>query len=62
MSAKLSIEDISTVLDSMVQNLHREFGEQLVSLVVYGSYAREAATRGSDIDLLIVVRTLPRDW
>ncbi len=47
MSAKLSIEDISTVLDSMVQNLRRKFGEQLVSIVVYGSYAREAAIRGS---------------
>lgn len=62
MTAKLSIEDISTVLDNMVQNLRREFGEQLVSIIVYGSYAREAATRGSDIDLLIVVKTLPRDW
>ena len=62
MAVKLGIEDIGTVLDSMIQYLHREFGEQVVSVVVYGSYAREAATRGSDIDLLIVVRSLPRDW
>ena len=62
MTVKLGIKDISTVLDSMVQNLRREFGEQLVSVVIYGSYAREAATHGSDIDLLIVLKTLPRDW
>ena len=62
MTVKLGIEDISIVLDSMVQSLHREFGEQLVSVVVYGSYAREAATRGSDVDLLVVVKALPRDW
>jgi predicted nucleotidyltransferase len=62
MIVKLSIKDINIVLDSMVQDLRREYGEQLVSIVVYGSYARETATSGSDIDLLIVVRALPRDW
>lgn len=62
MAVKLGIEDISIVLNGMVQYLHREFGEQLVSIVVYGSYAREAAAKGSDIDLIIVVRSLPRDW
>ena len=62
MAVRLGIEDISIVLDSMVQGLRREFGEHLISIVVYGSYAREAATRGSDIDLLIIVKSLPRDW
>ncbi len=62
MAVKFGIEDISTILDSMIQDFHHEFGEHLVSIVVYGSYAREAATKGSDVDLLIVVRSLPRDW
>jgi len=62
MAVRLGIEDISTVLDNMVQSLHHEFGELMVSIVVYGSYAREMATKVSDIDLLIVVRSLPRDW
>lgn len=35
------------------------FGEQLVSLVLFGSYARGEPRPGSDIDLLIVLRTLP---
>jgi predicted nucleotidyltransferase len=62
MIAKLGVKDISIILDSMMRELRREFGEQLVSVVVYGSYAREAATRESDIDLLVVLKTLPRDW
>ena len=62
MAIKLGIEDISAVLDIMVQNLHGEFDEQLVSVIIYGSYARESATQRSDIDLLVVVRKLPSDW
>ena len=49
MIAKFSVEDISIILDSMIQNLNHEFEQQLVSVVVYGSYAREAATRGSGV-------------
>jgi predicted nucleotidyltransferase len=59
---QLSVEDIKTVLDSMVQGLCQEFGQQLVAVVIYGSYARGTATSGSDIDLLAIVRGLPRDW
>nr|HID12881.1 nucleotidyltransferase domain-containing protein [Anaerolineae bacterium] len=33
-----------------------------MAVVVYGSHARGTATPGSDIDLLVVVRGLPRDW
>lgn len=62
MATRLSVEDIKVTLNSVVQNLYEEFGEQLVAVVVYGSHARGTATRGSDIDLLAVVRGLPRDW
>ncbi|MEM3955706.1 MAG: nucleotidyltransferase domain-containing protein [Candidatus Bathyarchaeia archaeon] len=36
------------------------FGDNLVSLVVYGSVARGSARWDSDIDLLIVANALPR--
>jgi predicted nucleotidyltransferase len=62
MAVKPGIEDIGKVLRTMVQNLHQKFKEQLVSVVIYGSYARGTATSGSDIDLLVVVRALPGDW
>ncbi len=47
---------VAKLLDSML----REWGENLVSLVVFGSVARGDARRDSDIDLLIVCRELPR--
>ena len=62
MATRLSVEDIGTALDGIVHNLYKEFSEQLVAVVVYGSHARGTATEGSDIDLLVVVRGLPRDW
>ncbi len=58
----LSMEDMERALNGMVQDLHQEFEEQLVAVVVYGSHARGTATPGSDVDLLVVVRGLPRDW
>jgi len=58
----LSIKDIKANLDSMMWNLHQEFGDRLIAVVVYGSYARGSAKPKSDVDLLVVVRGLPRDW
>jgi hypothetical protein len=62
MAARLSVENTKIALNGMVQDLCQEFGEQLVAVVVYGSHARGTATPGSDIDLLVVVRGLARDW
>jgi hypothetical protein len=36
------------------------YGDNLVSLVVYGSVARGRARRDSDLDLLVVFEDLPR--
>ena len=58
----LTVEDIKMSLRAIVQDFHKEFREQLVAVVVYGSYARGMAKPGSDVDLLVVVRGLPRDW
>ena len=40
--------------------LRRCLGEDLVSVVLYGSVARKEASTTSDIDLLIIVKGLPR--
>lgn len=56
--------DINQVLRTLAQRyaeLAQEvLGENLTSVVLYGSTARGEATPGSDIDLLIICRELPR--
>lgn len=43
------------IAEDFARLLERELGEQLVSVVLYGSVARGKAQRGSDIDMLVVV-------
>ena len=49
-----------SVLGKLLSFLLEVFGENLVSLVVFGSVARGDYRRDSDIDLLLVVRNLPK--
>jgi predicted nucleotidyltransferase len=53
-------EPYNSLLNKLVEALKSHFGEKLVSVVVYGSLARGEMRRDSDIDLLIVVDTLPK--
>jgi len=43
------------IAEDFAQLLKRELGEQLVSVVLYGSVARGDAQVGSDIDILVIV-------
>jgi len=47
------------LIDETVRLLHQEFGEDLVSIVLFGSVARGEETDESDADLLIVSRSFP---
>ncbi|MEM0011313.1 MAG: nucleotidyltransferase domain-containing protein [Candidatus Bathyarchaeia archaeon] len=53
-------EPYRSLLSRLLNALLAHFGDNLVSLVVYGSVARGSARRDSDIDLLIVANALPR--
>ena len=46
----------------LAEVLHQAWGENLVSVVLYGSAARGAARRDSDIDVLVVAERLPERW
>lgn len=48
------------LLSLLVEKLLERFGEDLVSVVVYGSVARGEARKDSDVDLLIVLRGAPK--
>jgi hypothetical protein len=47
-------------VERLVERLRARVGDRLVSLVVYGSRARGTHRADSDLDVLIVVRDLPR--
>ena len=52
--------ELREALDAYVVALRRRYGDDLVSVVLFGSLARGEAKPESDIDVLIVVRGLPR--
>lgn len=43
-------------LRNFVERLHQSLGENLVRIILFGSKARGEAKRGSDIDLLVILR------
>jgi hypothetical protein len=51
---------LESSLDGYLALLREQFGEDLVSVVLFGSWARGVGRPESDVDLLIVVRGLPR--
>ncbi len=53
-------EPYRSIVKRLLEALLDVFGDRLVSVVVYGSVARGEAGRESDLDILIVIRDLPR--
>jgi predicted nucleotidyltransferase len=48
------IEIVEELIRQLVEALQSRLGERLVSVILYGSYARGQPNRDSDVDLLIV--------
>ncbi len=53
-------EPYRLIISKLLKELLNVFGDDLISVVVYGSVARGDAKRDSDIDVLIVVENLPK--
>ncbi|MBI4789435.1 MAG: nucleotidyltransferase domain-containing protein [Chloroflexi bacterium] len=49
-------------LNQVVARLARTLGDNLIGIVLYGSYARGEARADSDVDLLVIARDLPTHW
>ena len=50
-----SVEDNREMFDKLVKGLRDIYGDMLVSILLYGSFARGTNTRESDIDIAILV-------
>jgi predicted nucleotidyltransferase len=49
------------ILDDLKKSLKKEFGENIESIVLFGSRAKENATENSDYDIVIVLNN-DYDW
>ncbi|BDC17749.1 nucleotidyltransferase domain-containing protein [Acidianus sp. HS-5] len=54
-------EPYATLLNKMVEIMKEEFKDDLVSVVLFGSVARGDNRNDSDVDLLVVIKNLPKD-
>lgn len=50
---------IEEILSELKCQLKEVYKDRLVSIILYGSYARGEATEGSDIDILVVLKECP---
>jgi len=53
-------ERYDRLLGDFVSALQQSFGENLVSVVLYGSVARGGARKDSDVDVCLVFKSLPK--
>ena len=51
---------LNKVLDEFLKKCKEKFGDDLISIILFGSYARETATKYSDVDLLVIAKNLPK--
>lgn len=54
--------DNENILKDVVERIKQKFGENVLSIVLFGSVARGDFTENSDIDLLVIARNLPDNW
>jgi nucleotidyltransferase len=53
-------EPYKSLLEKLTKLLQEEFQDKLISVVLYGSVARGDNRKDSDIDLLLVIKDLPK--
>ena len=56
--APLTPAQVQSLLEEVRASLEVLYGENLVGIHLYGSYARRQATPDSDVDLLLVLREI----
>lgn len=54
-------DDINAIFENIQNNLLDKFGDNLMCLILYGSWAKGAARENSDIDLLAVFEKMDAD-
>ncbi|MDD2665870.1 MAG: nucleotidyltransferase domain-containing protein [Methanocellales archaeon] len=55
-------QDIASILKKLLDKCKEKFGVDLISVVLFGSYATGVEHEYSDVDLLIIAENLSYDW
>jgi hypothetical protein len=53
-------EPYTTLVEKLVNALKKKFGDKLITVAVFGSVARGDARKDSDMDLMLVIDSLPK--
>lgn len=53
-------EPYRTLIEKLVDALKRRYGDSFISLIVFGSVARDEMRKDSDVDLLLIVDSIPK--
>ena len=51
---------LNKVLNEFLEKCKEKFKDDLISIILFGSYARGTATKYSDVDLLVIAKNLPK--
>ncbi|EHP88513.1 nucleotidyltransferase domain-containing protein [Methanotorris formicicus] len=51
---------LNKILNESLQKCKEKFDDDLISIILFGSYARGTATKYSDVDLLVIANNLPK--
>jgi predicted nucleotidyltransferase len=61
-SKQIHNEKIKAILDQLLTEVIKRWDKKVVSMVMFGSFARGNAHEHSDIDVLLIIEDLPKDW
>lgn len=56
------MEKKEKAIRDFVERIREKFKDKIEGIILFGSYARGEATKLSDIDILIVLKELPKEW
>jgi excisionase family DNA binding protein len=51
-----------TAVDGFIKGLKREFKDNLLTVIIFGSYARGEAEKGSDLDIFVALKSVDDHW
>ena len=55
------MEELQKIFDKMIPGFQSIYGDELVSIILYGSVARGTQTDDSDVDIAVIVKKYTED-